>query len=101
MPHSRFRWIVRCLALWQIDNSARHATNEHHASCLAGDQMFSDCRSKEIRAEDIDIEKTAHMVNGIFESSNVLSKACGDNKVVDFAVCFENFIDGDVYPFFV
>jgi len=102
MPHSRFGGIVRCLTLWQIDNSTRHATNEHHASwCLAGNQMLGDCYSKEIGAEDIDIEETAHVVNGIFQSGNVLSKACGGNKVVDFAVCFENFVDGDVYPFFV
>jgi hypothetical protein len=88
--------------LGQIDNSARHASNEHHASrCLAGDQMFGDYHSKEIGAEDIDIEEMAHVVNGIFESGDILSKACGGNKVVDFAVCFENFIDGDVYPFFV
>ena len=88
--------------MWQIDDGARHTPNEHHASwCLAGDQMFGDCHSKEIGAEDIDIEATAHVVDGIFESGDVLSKACGGNKVVDFAVCFENFIDGDVYPFFI
>ena len=94
MSDSRLRRVVRCLWLWNVDNSTGHAANEDHSSRgLALHQVLSYRNCKQIRAIHVDAPKLSDTFDGIIDSFEVLGESCRSDQVVDLAVLLNNLGD--------
>lgn len=90
------RHVLR-LRLGNVDNGARHAANQDHASgCLALHEMARDRGSKQVSAVDIDSPQFAQAINRIVDGLVILSEAGRCNEVVNLAMLFDDFGDTSV-----
>merc|ERR1712093_192751 len=95
MSNSRLRSIVRCLRLWNVDNSSRHATNEDHASRrLSLHQVLRDGDSKQVCSIHVDTPQFSYSLNWVVDCLEVLCESCRCDQVVDLAMLRDDLGNG-------
>lgn len=95
MSNSRLRSIVRCLRLWNVDNSSRHATNEDHASRrLSLHQVLRDGDSKQVCSIHVDTPQLSYSLNWVVDCLEVLCESCRCDQIVDLAMLRDDLGNG-------
>lgn len=76
MAHGSLCCIVGSLRLRDVDNGARHASDEYHAAgCLALHEVLCDGDREQVCAIDVDAPELPHSVDRVVDGLEVLCEA--------------------------
>lgn len=86
------------LRLGHVDDGARHASDEDHASrALALHQVLGDGDSEEVCTVHVNAPKLAHTVDRVIDSIVVFGEPCAGDEVVDLSVLLNDLVDAALH----
>ena len=90
------------LRLGDVDDGARHATDQDHAAGgIAAHKVLGDASSEEVSAVNVDVPELAHAVDRVVDGLEVLGEAGAGDQVVDLAVLHDDVVDAALHRLWV